>query len=107
MSKDNHAIYCRDALESILKECPEITGVTFRVHSESGIPTSSYDFWRTVFGAFPKVGRVLEIDMHGKECYQEHIDAAAATGMRVVVSPKYVAEHQGLPYHEASLLWRA
>ncbi len=103
LSRTNHAPYCRDALEAILKACPEITGVTFRVHSESGIPTGSYDFWRTVFEAFPKAGRSLEIDMHGKECYQEHIDAAAATGMRAVVSPKYVSEHQGLPYHEASL----
>jgi hypothetical protein len=99
----NHASYCRDALASILKTCPEITGVTFRVHSESGIPTGSYAFWKTVFEAFPTAGRILEIDMHGKECYQQHIDAAAATGMRVVVSPKYVAEHMGLPYHEASL----
>ena len=99
----NHAPYCRDALTALLKACPEITGVTFRVHSESGIPTGSYPFWKTLFEAFPKAGRMLEIDMHGKECYQEHIDAAAATGMRVVVSPKYVSEHQGLPYHEASL----
>ncbi len=99
----NHAPYCRDALTALLKACPEITGVTFRVHSESGIPTGSYAFWKTLFEAFPKAGRMLEIDMHGKECYQEHIDAAAATGMRVVVSPKYVSEHQGLPYHEASL----
>ena len=103
LSRANHAPYCRDALEAILKACPEITGITFRVHSESGVPTGSYDFWRTVFEAFPKAGRILEIDMHGKECYQEHINAAAATGMRVVVSPKYVSEHQGLPYHEASL----
>jgi len=103
LSKANHAPYCRDALEAILKAVPEITGVTFRVHSESGVPTGSYDFWKTLFEAFPKTGRILEIDMHGKECYQQHIDAAAATGMRAVVSPKYVAEHQGLPYHEASI----
>jgi hypothetical protein len=99
----NYAAYCRDALASILKTCTGITGVTFRVHNESGIPTGSYSFWKTVFDAFPMVGRRLEIDMHGKECHQEHIDAALATGMSAVVSPKYWAEHQGLPYHQASL----
>ena len=99
----NHAAYCRDALASILKTCTGITGVTFRVHNESGIPTGSYSFWKTVFDAFPMVGRKLGIDMHGKECCQQHIDAAQATGMTVVVSPKYWAEHQGLPYHQASL----
>ena len=99
----NHATYCRDALALILKTCANITGVTFRVHSESGIPTGNYAFWKTVFEAFPMAGRILEIDMHAKECHQEHIDAATATGMRVVISPKYWAEHQGLPYHQASL----
>jgi hypothetical protein len=99
----NHAAYCRDALAAILKTCAGITGVTFRVHSESGIPTGSYDFWKTLFEAFPLTGRKIEIDMHGKECHQEHIDAALATGMPVVVSPKYWAEHQGLPYHQLSL----
>ena len=103
LNAENHAPYCRDALEMILKAVPEITGVTFRVHGESGIATGRYAFWQTLFEAFPKVGRKLEIDMHGKECYQQHIDLAVATGMRAVVSPKYVSEHMGLPYHEASL----
>ena len=103
LTKATHAPYCRDALAAILKTCPGITGVTFRVHSESGIPTGSYDFWRTLFEAFPTVGRKIEIDMHGKECHQEHIDAALSTGMPVAVSPKYWAEHQGLPYHQLSL----
>ena len=30
--------YCRDALAMILKACPEITGITMRIHGESGIP---------------------------------------------------------------------
>ena len=102
----NHATYCRDALAVILKTCTGITGVTFRVHHESGIPDGSYDFWKTLFAAFPTAGRKIEIDMHGKECHQEHIDAALATGMPVVVSPKYWAEHQGLPYHQLSLRTR-
>ncbi|HWF46599.1 MAG TPA: hypothetical protein VG168_06320, partial [Bryobacteraceae bacterium] len=34
----NHAAYCRDALALLLKTCPEIQGLTLRVHGESGIP---------------------------------------------------------------------
>lgn len=103
LTEVTHAPYCRDALVSILKTCQGITGVTFRVHRESGIPSTNFGFWKTLFDAFPRVGRTLEIDMHAKECRQQHIDMATATGMRVVVSPKYWAEHKGVPYHQASL----
>ena len=32
-----HINYCRDSLELLLNECPNITGVTFRIHGESGV----------------------------------------------------------------------
>lgn len=99
-----HAAYCRDALSSILTFCPNITGVTFRVHSESGIPQNNFTFWQTVFGAFTTFvnsGRSLEIDMHAKNCSQGYIDAAVASRARVTVSPKKLGEHTGLPYHSA------
>ena len=31
----------------LLKACPEITGVTLRVHGESGVEEGSYEFWKT------------------------------------------------------------
>ena len=101
-----HANYCRDALSAILTACPNISGLTIRVHNESGIPTGNYTFWQTLFTAvtpFVNAGRPLEIDMHAKECRQAHIDAAVAARAKAVVSPKKWAEHQGLPYHQASL----
>ena len=42
----NYAKYCRDSLSLILKECPEITGITLRVHVECGIPEKNYSFWK-------------------------------------------------------------
>ena len=36
-----HAPYCRDALAILLKQCPQITGLTLRVHGESGVPEGS------------------------------------------------------------------
>ena len=50
----NYAKYCRDSLSLILKECPEITGLTLRVHVECGIPEKSYSFWKTYFKAIKK-----------------------------------------------------
>ncbi len=103
LTPERHAAYCRDALAEILKACPAITGVTFRIHGESGIPEGSYDFWKTVFEGIVRAGRQIEIDMHAKGMDFRMIDVALATGMPVVVSPKYWAEHMGLPYHQAGI----
>lgn len=103
LTPQTHAAYCRDALAMLLRECPDITGVTMRVHGESGIPEGSYDFWRTLFQAIATCPRPLEIDMHAKGINQIMIDMAAATGKAVKVSPKFSAEHQGLGYHQADI----
>jgi hypothetical protein len=93
--------YCRDALAILLKECPGIAGVTIRTHGESGVSEGNYDVWRMVFDGAVRSGRRVEIDLHAKGLDQKMIDAALATGLPVVVSPKFWAEHMGLPYHQA------
>jgi hypothetical protein len=103
LTPETHARYCRDALAIVLKECPEIQGVTMRVHGESGIPEGSYPFWKTLFEAIPGCGRTIEIDMHAKGVNQTMIDIAAATGMPVKLGAKYSAEHQSLGYNQADI----
>ncbi|MDE3199617.1 MAG: hypothetical protein KGN79_01750, partial [Acidobacteriota bacterium] len=103
LTSENHATYCRDALAMILRECPEIQGLTMRVHGESGIPEGSYGFWQTVFEAIKVAGRTIEIDMHAKGVDQKIIDIAAATGMPVKLGAKYSAEHQSLGYNQADI----
>lgn len=98
-----HAAYCRDALALLLKRCPQITGISLRVHGESGIPEGSYSFWQTLFDATANCDRKFEIDMHAKGIDQKMIDIAAATGMRVTVAPKFSSEHMGLGYHQADI----
>ncbi len=106
LTADNHAAYCRDALAMILQACPDISGVTFRVHSESGVPNDTQNFWEVLFEAFGEVDRPVWIDMHAKQLTQQQIDWALATGMPVSASPKYWAEHQGLAYHQANIRQR-
>ena len=103
LTKDTHAAYCRDALAMLLKQCPEIEGLTLRVHGESGIPEGSYDFWRTLFTAIQGCGRKIEIDMHAKGVDETMIDIANATGMPVKLGAKYSAEHQSLGYQQADI----
>ncbi|MFI5070661.1 MAG: twin-arginine translocation signal domain-containing protein [Terriglobales bacterium] len=99
----NHAAYCRDALAALLKACPHISGVTLRTHGESGVREGSYAFWKTVFAGVTRSGRKVEIDLHTKGLDQTMIDEALATHMPVKLSPKYWAEHMGLPYHQAAI----
>ena len=99
----NHAPYCRDALAALLAACPAISGLTFRIHGESGVPDGTFQFWTTLFDAFAKCGRRVEIDMHAKGMTQKMMEIALATGMPVNASPKYWGEHMGLGYHQAAI----
>ena len=103
LTPETHGPYCRDAIRQLLKSCPAITGVTFRIHGESGVSEGSYNFWKTVFDGVATCGRKVEIDMHAKGMDQTMIDLAVATGLPVSISPKYWAEHLGLPYHQADI----
>jgi len=103
LTPETHAPYCRDALALLLKNCPAIRGLTFRVHGESGVPEGSYSFWRTVFDGIVRAGRRIEIDMHAKGIDSKMMDVAVETGMPVKISAKYWAEHMGLGYHQAAI----
>ncbi len=103
LTHETHGPYCRDAVRLLLKKCQSISGITFRIHGESGVKEGSYNFWKTVFDGVATCGRKVEIDMHSKGITQEIIDIAVDTGMPVNVSPKFWAEHLGLPYHQADI----
>ena len=103
LSDSKHSAYCRDALAVLLSEVPAITGVTFRVHSESGIPQGQDSFWKTQFSAIATCGRRIEIDMHAKNMTPETLGFALATGQPTVISPKFSGEHLILPYHQSAI----
>ena len=103
LTDDTHAAYCREALALLLKEVPAITGITFRVHEESGIPRGHESFWQTQFKAIAQCGHRVEIDMHAKNMTPETLQFALATGQPVVISPKYCGEHLSLPYHQSAI----
>jgi hypothetical protein len=103
LNSDNHAAYCRDALALLLQQCPDISGVTLRTHYESGVKEGNYGFWKTVFDGVPKSGRRVQIDLHVKGLDQQMLANATATGMNIMLSPKYWAEHMGLPYQQTAI----
>ena len=103
LSAETHAPYCRDALAAVLRACPAISAVGLRIHGESGVAEGSYDFWGTVFDGVRHAGRRVEIDLHAKGIDATMIARAQATGMPVNLSPKFAAEHLGMPYHQAAI----
>jgi hypothetical protein len=103
LAPESHAAYCRDALTAVLRACPAISAVALRIHGESGVAEGSYDFWSEVFAGVAGCGRRVEIDLHAKGLDAIMIGRALATGMPVNVSPKFAAEHLGLPYHQAAI----
>jgi hypothetical protein len=103
LTPQTQATYSRDALALLLKECPNISGVTFRVHGESGVPEGSYDLWKVIFDGCSRSGQRQRIDMHAKGMTNEMIAVALASGSEFTISPKFWAEHLGLPYHQASI----
>ncbi len=103
VNSSNHGPYCRDAVRLLLQQVPKINGITFRVHGESGVEEGSYQFWKTVFEGVATCGRRVEIDMHAKGMDQTMIDLAVGTRQPVKISPKYWAEHLGMPYHQADI----
>jgi hypothetical protein len=103
LTRETHGPYCRDAVRALLQALPAVSGVTFRVHGESGVEEGSYEFWKTVFEGVATCGRKVEIDMHSKGMDQTMLDLGVATGLPLKVSPKYWAEHLGMPYHQADI----
>ncbi|HEV3215265.1 MAG TPA: hypothetical protein VGZ27_06055 [Vicinamibacterales bacterium] len=103
LTPQTHAPYCRDAITALLKACPNITGLSFRMHSESGIPAGSYAFWETAFQGIKKAGRRIDLDLHAKGTDERHINIGLSTGNPVSMVPKFWAEHNGMPYMQASI----
>ena len=83
--------------------CPAIRGVTIRTHGESGVPEGEYGRWKTIFDGAAQCGRPVGIDLHAKGVNQQMINAALDTGLPVTVSPKFWAEHMGLPYMQGAI----
>jgi hypothetical protein len=106
LTPDRHARYCREAVATLLTACPNISGITFRIHGESGVAEGSFDFWAEVFGGVRDASgarRRIGIDLHSKGIEQPIIDLALATDLPVTISPKLWAEHMGPPYHQAEI----
>jgi hypothetical protein len=98
-----HAAYVRDALVALLEACPEIEGLTLRVHYEGGIPEPTHEFWQVALSRLAEVDTLREIDVHAKGIDDRLMAVFHGTGKRFAVATKFWAEHTGPAYHQASI----
>ena len=107
LTPQTHADYCAAAITELVERVPQIDGFSFRVHYEGGIHDEGHEvFWGKVFDALSASGRPLQVDMHAKGVDDALLDAVNQPGLHPVLGAKYWAEHQGLPYHQASIRQR-
>lgn len=92
--------YCPKALALILKACPRIRGVQFRMNIESGIEEDDQNrFYTGMAKAIRESGLPVSLDFRAKGLRAETIDSALQLGIKPIVSTKYWREHMGLPFH--------
>lgn len=92
--------YCPKALALILKACPKIRGVQFRMNIESGIEEDDQNrFYTGMAKAIRETGRTVDVDFRAKGLRPETVDSALALGIKPIVSTKYWREHMGMPFH--------
>ena len=99
-STKDHADFCGRGLTAVLKACPNIGGVQFRMNDESGVPAAKQkEFFSRQFRSIAECGRPIQLDLRLKGLLPETTDAAVDMGLDVSVSTKFWTEHTGLPFH--------
>ncbi len=97
---DNLAAYSKAALKKFLAVFPDIDGLQFRMHDESGLkPEEMSGFWHDVFVQMKATRPDLKIDLRAKGLPDAVIDDALAQGLDARVSTKFWMEQMGLPFH--------
>jgi hypothetical protein len=100
LDAENLAPYTKAALKRFLEVFPEIDGIQFRMHSESGLnPTEMVAFWHDVFQSIRQARPNLRLDLRVKDLPDEVINDALEQGLNARVNTKYWMEQMGLPFH--------
>jgi hypothetical protein len=97
---DNLAAYSKAALKKFLAVFPDVDGLQFRMHDESGLkPEEMSGFWHDVFAEMKATRPDLKIDLRAKGLPDAVIDDALAQGLDARISTKFWMEQMGLPFH--------
>lgn len=100
VTADNLASYNRAAIAKFLDVFPEIDGIQFRMHGESGLKRGEIPrFWHQVFQTIRQKRPELRVDIRAKGLPDEVINDGLEQGVHLRVATKYWMEQMGLPFH--------
>jgi hypothetical protein len=100
VTAENLAPYTKAALGKLLTVFPNIDGIQFRMHWESGLTREETPaFWRDVFSMLKDLQPDVQIDLRAKGLPDEVIDDAVAQGLPFRIATKYWMEQLGMPFH--------
>jgi hypothetical protein len=100
VTAENLAGYTKAALRKFLEVFPEIDGIQFRMHDESGLKRAEMaGFWHEVFSFIKAERPSMRIDLRAKDLPDAVIDDAIDQGLKARVNTKYWMEQLGLAFH--------
>ena len=100
LNEHNVAAYITAAVQKFLAEFPEIDGLQFRMHNESGLKNSEMrPFWDKLYTAMKDHGGKTRFTFRVKEFPDDLIDLANERGVNFRLATKYWMEQMGLPFH--------
>jgi len=97
---ENLAAYNKAAIRTFLEVFPEIDGLQFRMHPESGLKRNEMKgFWHEIFDMVRQMHPQMRLDLRAKELPDEVITDGLDMGLNLRVATKYWMEQMGLPFH--------
>jgi hypothetical protein len=100
VNADNLISYNKTALAKFVKLIPDLDGIQFRMHNESGLKHGEQlAFWSDVFKMMKQAAPHLRLDLRAKELPESVINSAIDVGINFRIATKYWMEQMGMPYH--------
>lgn len=100
VTTENLAPYTKAALARLLTVFPDIDGIQFRMHWESGLTRKETPgFWRDVLSRLRQLQPKIQLDLRAKGLPDEVIDEAVAQGLTFRIGTKFWMEQLGMPFH--------
>ncbi len=100
LTAENLAAYTKAALRRFLEVFPEVDGLEFRMHSESGLKRDEMaGFWHEVFTMLARFKPGLRVTLRAKELPDAIIQDALQQGLNARIETKYWMEQMGMPFH--------
>lgn len=92
--------YTRRGFALLMARCPYVGGIQLRMNAESGVTDQRFfvEAFGPVVRELVQQGRRLIVELRNWYLHPRTVAAFRDTGADVIVSTKYFAEHQGLPY---------